>query len=234
MEGPQWEIISPEAKDLITKMLTFNPDERISAEDALKHPWFEIAKTKEKGMSLEKMSIISEKPFENLRRINAKQKIQQATIAFLVHHVSSTDMVKELKQIFRELDTDGNGTLSYEEIKEGFKKYSKAITDKEFDDIMKQIDADKNECIEYEEFIAATINLDKLLTDQYLRMAFNAFDKDGSKELSANEIKEALGLINEDTDSNLIHNIIKEIDVNGDGNISFEEFKELMLKVLND
>lgn len=234
MDGPQWDIISPEAKDLITKMLTFNPDERISAEDALRHPWFDIAKTKEKGISLEKMSIISEKPFENLRRINAKQKIQQATIAFLVHHVSSTDMVKELKQIFRELDTDGNGTLSYEEIKEGFKKYSKAITDKEFDEIMKQIDADKNECIEYEEFIAATINLDKLLTDQYLRMAFNAFDKDGSEELSANEIKEALGLINEDTDSNLIHNIIKEIDVNGDGNISFEEFKELMLKVLND
>ena len=234
MEGEEWNRVSNEAKDLIKQMLTFNPEERISAEEALKHPWFDLAKTKQKRIPDEKMSIISKKPFDNLRKLSAKQKIQQATIAFLVHHVSSSEMVKELKQIFRELDTDGNGTLSYEEIKEGFKKYSRAITDKEFDEIMAQIDADKNECIEYEEFIAATINLEKLLTDKYLRMAFNTFDKDGSEELSITEIKEALGLINEETDSNLIKNIITEIDINGDGNISYDEFKELMLKVLND
>ncbi|CAG8585799.1 23685_t:CDS:2 [Cetraspora pellucida] len=38
-----WDDISNEAKDLINKMLTYNPDERITAHDALKHPWFEYA-----------------------------------------------------------------------------------------------------------------------------------------------------------------------------------------------
>ncbi|CAG8550297.1 21484_t:CDS:2 [Racocetra persica] len=38
-----WNHISNEAKDLINKMLTYNPDERITAHDALKHPWFEYA-----------------------------------------------------------------------------------------------------------------------------------------------------------------------------------------------
>ena len=32
-------------------------------------------------------------------------------------------MVKDLTNIFKELDTDGNGTLSYDEIKQGFNKY---------------------------------------------------------------------------------------------------------------
>jgi calcium-dependent protein kinase len=36
---PCWANISDKAKDLITKLLTYNMDERPSAEDALKHPW---------------------------------------------------------------------------------------------------------------------------------------------------------------------------------------------------
>lgn len=228
-----WEGISAEAKDLVKKMLTYNPDERISAAEALQHEWLKKCNN-EDDIEIKKTekAMLSVKPFENLRKIKAKQKIQQATIAFLVHHVSSSDMVKELKEIFQSLDTDGNGTLSYQEIKEGFNKYSQKISDHEFDQIMNEIDADKNECIEYEEFIAATINLEKLLTDEYLKMAFNSFDKDGSKELSSDEIKQALGLIEEDTDGNLIKNIIQEIDENGDGNISYSEFKNLMLKVI--
>ena len=239
LDGETWEIISNEAKDLINKMLTYSPENRISAEDALKHEWFKkFLKFKNTNthipLTKEVMSHISAVPFENLRKFNARQKIQRATIAFLVHHLCSSDSVKELRDIFRELDTDNNGTLSYNEIKQGFLKYSgkKKISDNEFNKIMSNVDADKNDAIEYEEFIAATINLEELLTDENLRIAFNSFDKDGSHELSADEIKSALGLIEEETGKNVINEIIKEIDLNGDGLISFEEFKHLMLKVL--
>ena len=37
----QWEHISPEARDLVVKLLKENPDERITAAEALNHPWFE-------------------------------------------------------------------------------------------------------------------------------------------------------------------------------------------------
>ena len=239
LEGESWELISNEAKDLIKKMLTYSPEKRINAEDALKHEWFKkFLKFKNTNthnpLTKEVMSHISAVPFENLRKFNARQKIQRATIAFLVHHLCSSDSVKELRDIFRELDTDNNGTLSYNEIKQGFLKYSgkKKISDNEFNKIMSNVDADKNDAIEYEEFIAATINLEELLTDENLRIAFNSFDKDGSHELSADEIKSALGLIEEETGKNVINEIIKEIDLNGDGLISFEEFKHLMLKVL--
>ena len=239
LEGESWELISNEAKDLIKKMLTYSPEKRINAEDALKHEWFKkFLKFKNTNthnpLTKEVMSHISAVPFENLRKFNARQKIQRATIAFLVHHLCSSDSVKELRDIFRELDTDNNGTLSYNEIKQGFLKYSgkKKISDNEFNKIMSNVDADKNDAIEYEEFIAATMNLEELLTDENLIIAFNSFDKDGSHELSADEIKSALGLIEEETGKNVINEIIKEIDLNGDGLISFEEFKHLMLKVL--
>ncbi len=36
----EWEGISEDAKDLIRKLLEYDPEKRLSAEDALKHPWF--------------------------------------------------------------------------------------------------------------------------------------------------------------------------------------------------
>ena len=231
MDIPEFDRVSDEAKDLIKKLLTYDPEKRISAIDALKHSWFSINIKRMNSLATDNSF---SKPFENLRQINAKEKLQQATIAFLVHHVSTSEMVKNLTAIFRQLDTDGNGTLSYEEIKQGFNKYygENKISEKEFNDIMNAIDKDKNKCIEYEEFIAATINLDMLLSDKYLRLAFNSYDKDGSQLLSVDEIKKALGLIEGNEDNDVIKNIIKEIDLNGDGQISFDEFKQLMLKVV--
>ena len=231
MDIPEFDRVSDEAKDLIKKLPTYDPEKRISAIDALKHSWFSINIKRMNSLATDNSF---SKPFENLRQMNAKEKLQQATIAFLVHHVSTSEMVKDLTAIFRQLDTDGNGTLSYEEIKQGFNKYygENKISEKEFNDIMNAIDKDKNKCIEYEEFIAATINLDMLLSDKYLRLAFNSYDKDGSQLLSVDEIKKALGLIEGNEDNEVIKNIIKEIDLNGDGQISFDEFKQLMLKVV--
>lgn len=37
--SPEWDTVTPEAKNLINQMLTVNPGKRITASDALKHPW---------------------------------------------------------------------------------------------------------------------------------------------------------------------------------------------------
>jgi calcium-dependent protein kinase len=39
LDEPEWADVSAEAKDLVTKLLTYDPDKRITAFDALKHPW---------------------------------------------------------------------------------------------------------------------------------------------------------------------------------------------------
>ena len=37
--SPEWDTVTPEAKNLINSMLTVNPAKRINATEALKHPW---------------------------------------------------------------------------------------------------------------------------------------------------------------------------------------------------
>ena len=57
------------------------------------------------------------------------------------------------------------------------------------------------------------------------------FDKDGSGSISATEVKEVLGL-GKNIDDGVWNQIVKEVDENGDGEISFEEFKIMMQKLL--
>ena len=58
------------------------------------------------------------------------------------------------------------------------------------------------------------------------------FDKDKSGGISANELKLLLGESNVHTKEEVWKNMIKEIDLNGDGQISFEEFKKMMKNVI--
>uniref|UniRef100_A0A5G2R491 calcium/calmodulin-dependent protein kinase n=1 Tax=Sus scrofa TaxID=9823 RepID=A0A5G2R491_PIG len=44
--SPEWDTVTPEAKDLINKMLTINPAKRITASEALKHPWICVSDIK--------------------------------------------------------------------------------------------------------------------------------------------------------------------------------------------
>lgn len=62
-------------------------------------------------------------------------------------------------------------------------------------------------------------------------MAFNLFDKDGSGSISADEVKSVLG-VGKNIDEKIWNEIVREVDENGDGEISFLEFKIMMEKLL--
>ena len=97
---------------------------------------------------------------------------------------------------------------------------------------MKGVDTDGSGEIDYTEFLAATIDANIFLREDYLRTAFNMFDKDGSGKIDNEEVIALLS--GEDLGAHVSKNAIaqamKEIDANGDGEIDFEEFMQMMQK----
>jgi calcium-dependent protein kinase len=103
------------------------------------------------------------------------------------------------------------------------------LNDQEVDEMFQKVDADNSGEIDYSEFVVATMNEKNLLSNNKLQTAFKMFDKDGGGSISTDEIKQVLSF-GQTLDEKVINDIIKQVDANGDGEISFEEFAEMMKK----
>ena len=96
--------------------------------------------------------------------------------------------------------------------------------------MFQSVDSDKSGFIDYTEFIVATVNTEEFQSNEFLQAAFKMFDKDGSGTISADEIKAVLGF-GGNVDGEAMNNIIKQVDANGDGDISFDEFTQMMKSI---
>jgi calcium-dependent protein kinase len=129
------------------------------------------------------------------------------------------------------LDTNSDGKLSRDELIEGYRQILGDLAEVEVDRILKIADADGSGEIDYSEWVVATTDKKRLLSNEKLETAFNLFDKDGSGTISANEVREVLG-VGKNIDEKVWNDIVMEVDANGDGEISFSEFKTMMQKLL--
>lgn len=216
-EGEGWDCVSDEAKDLVKKMLCKNFKKRISANEILNHPWL---KQKIEVKTKDMKSVLS-----NIKNFHEQDRLQQATINYIVHFLTPPSELEQMKGAFRDLDVNGDGTLSKEELRAGFEKlFGQVGKADELEKVLEEIDSDNNGSISYEEFLSAVMNRNKLFNEENLKLCFESFDKNGDNKLSAEEIRKALGA----KDNEYVKELISLIDENGNNEIDFEEFKELM------
>jgi len=72
------------------------------------------------------------------------------------------------------------------------------------------------------------LNKQQLIQDKKLRLAFDYFDKDKSGKIDRFELKAVMGSKRKLVDDSVWDSIIKEVDQDGDGEISYDEFKLIM------
>lgn len=212
-----WKSVSAEAKDLIKKLLTYDPVDRISAEEALKHPWIQDCK-------VELDSEATNSALSNLRGFRSGQKLKVAASSYIGSQLISKSEKEKLGKIFKALDANGDGRLSKEEIQNGYEEhFGKLLNEDELDQIFTEIDTDGNGFIDYSEFIVATMSSKKNLSEEKLMAAFKLFDVDSSGTISPTELKNVLGSSGKISDD-VIEEILKQADENNDGEIEFKEF----------
>ena len=101
---------------------------------------------------------------------------------------------------------------------------------KVFEDILSSLDKNLNGKIDYTEFLTAATNKELLLVEKNLRLAFNMFDEDHNGYISRSELR-AVFETAEKKDETLWSEIFKEVDTDGDGQITFDEFRDSMNQI---
>jgi calcium-dependent protein kinase len=228
VEYPQNEFknISKGAIDFLELLLENDPNKRISAEEALKNEWLINM------LNSDDDNILNKTIIENLIKFSSTVSLQKATLSFLTNQISMNEEIKTLKKEFDKIDVNKDGEISLDELILCLKTlYPLEEAKKRAKDIFKEIDFNNDGSINFSEFLTVNLQKEKILNEDMLRKAFNLFDIDGNGYITIDELKQTLNLhLNNQIDWK---DLVGEVDKDGDYQINFEEFKEMMEK-LND
>jgi len=215
--------VSESAKDVIKRLLVKDPLKRMTSEQAIKDPW--ITSTAPSAPNAPVLSSVA----QNLQTFWSSSRLQRAALHVAAHHINGGQL-EQLQQLFVQLDEDGNGTLSREELTRGLQKTN--IPAEQIPRILEGIDVDGSGEIDYTEFLAAALERREFLEESACWAAFKVFDRDGDGCITKQELAHVVKSyhIADKWNRETLQELMREVDKNGDGQIDFEEFRSLLQK----
>jgi len=211
----KWAPVSSPAKDFVKKLLVVDPDARLSAEEALAHPWIanrQIGRPSSAGMDGQVV--------EALHGFAQASQFRRACMSVMAWSLTNEERAK-VRDAFIELDTNKTGTITMYELKTVLlDKFQ--VQDAQVSTIFEALDTTQNEEIHYSEFLAAMVSTRIAMHDDLLHETFKRFDVDSSGYITLENLQQVLG---ETFDGEEVKELMKEADGNLDSRISLEEFE---------
>jgi calcium-dependent protein kinase len=221
-----WRDISADAKALIRGLLSYHPKDRLSADAGLNHSWLKRSLPKEREVFIKRGLI------DNLRKFRSGNRLRKAALHIIASQLAE-DKIEDLRDLFLTLDTNSDGQLTLQEMIVGIEKAGIKEVPPDLNQLLTAIDVQGTGAIDYTEWLAATLNKKHYMQENVCWAAFRVFDQDGDGKISQAELKAILET-DEDVQRSLggemsaIEQIMLEVDTDGDGQIDFYEFMEMM------
>lgn len=216
-----WPTISNGAKDFVKKLLVKDPRARLTAAQALSHPW-----VREGGDASEipiDISVLS-----NMREFVKYSHLKQFALRALASTLDDEELA-DLRDQFDAIDVDKNGSISLEEMRQALAKdLPWKMKESRVLEILQAIDSNTDGLVDFTEFVAATLHVHQLEEhdsdkwQQRSQAAFDKFDVDRDGFITPEELKLHTGL------RGSIDPLLEEADIDKDGRISLAEFRRLL------
>jgi len=255
MFGPLngWVGRSIEAKSFVRFLLHPNPVKRASTEEALQSEWLNsYASPEDNELVVEKSKEKVEIPMAGVRASDAmlpKQdsgtlvtrsivsalvafsqfsKLKQAALIAVAFDLEGPE-ISAIRDSFNRVDSGNNGRLTQAELASCLAEHRNqdpSLTEQLCKEVFLQMDQDQSGTINYLEFLGATISY-RRLQDPEIQKAFDHFDVDHTKTITVNNLLQ-VGLGRHRKAAAI--KMIKEADLNGDLELTFDEFKRILLE----
>uniref|UniRef100_A0A804LKS8 Protein kinase domain-containing protein n=1 Tax=Zea mays TaxID=4577 RepID=A0A804LKS8_MAIZE len=215
-----WPTLSAEAKDFVRRLLNKDYRKRMTAAQALCHPW--IRGTQEVKINLDMII------YRLMRAYISSSSLRKSALRALAKALT-TDQLFYLREQFTLLGPNKSGHISLQNMKTALiKNSSGAMNDSRILDFVNSICNIQYGMIDFEEFSAAAISVYQMegleTWEEHAQQAYELFDKEGNRPIVIEELASELGL----GPSISLHVVLKDWIRHSDGNLSFLGFIKLL------
>ncbi|TYI99783.1 hypothetical protein E1A91_A13G041400v1 [Gossypium mustelinum] len=214
-----WPSLSSEAKDFVKRLLNKDPRKRMTAAQALCHPW--IQNHNDVKVPLDILV------FRLMKAYMRSSTLRKAALKALSKTLTEDELFYMREQFA--LFEPKNGSITLENIKTALmKNVTDAMKDSHVPDFLFSLNALQYRRMGFEEFCAAALSVHQLEAldrwEQHARCAYELFEKDGNRPIVIEELASELGL----GPSIPVHAVLNDWIRHTDGKLSFLGFVKLL------
>ncbi|VAH27925.1 unnamed protein product [Triticum turgidum subsp. durum] len=218
-EAP-WPSLTPEAMDFVKRLLCKDPRRRMTAAQALGHPW--IRNYNDIKMPLDVLI------FRLIKAYIRSSSLRKAALKALSKTLT-VDELFYLKGQFSLLEPDRNGCITLDNIRMALtREATDAMKETRVQEILVSLSALQYRRMDFHEFCAAAVSVHQLEAldrwEQHARSAYEIFEKDGNRAIVIDELASELGL----SPSVPLHVVLQDWIRHTDGKLSFLGFVKLL------
>ncbi|KDO33822.1 CAMK/CDPK protein kinase [Saprolegnia parasitica CBS 223.65] len=210
-QGDAWKAISPDCINFIKSLMQDDPDERLSAEQALNHRWM---RTSASGVIDENKRQLFMKMVSFGKGQNKLKKTAMLSMAMGVGEAHCKPEI--VAEVFHSMDLDKNGTLNATEFCKALEDYG--LGHDEAMDAFARMDQSKRGKINYIEFVAAVLDE---FGEETMKEAFSMLDAEKTGRISVVGLQSVFKNIQACD----LQEMVQSADIKGDGTVDYEEFK---------
>eukprot|EP00252_Welwitschia_mirabilis_P021595 TRINITY_DN5577_c0_g1_i1.p1 TRINITY_DN5577_c0_g1~~TRINITY_DN5577_c0_g1_i1.p1 ORF type:complete len:577 (+),score=84.95 TRINITY_DN5577_c0_g1_i1:452-2182(+) len=219
-EEAPWPSLSAEAKDFVKRLLNKDLRKRMTASQALTHPWLRNSHNLKTPLDI--------LVFRLVRSYLRASTLRKAALKALAKTLT-VDELYYLREQFALLEPNKSGQISLENFKTALMKNStEAMKESRIYDLLSSMGALQSRKMDFEEFCAAAISVHQLEAldrwEQHARCAYELFEQKGNRAIVIEELASELGLGPSVPVRSVLHDWIRHTD----GKLSFLGFVKLL------
>merc|ERR1712054_185206 len=139
--------------------------------------------------------------------------------------------IMEIKEAFDLFDTDSSGSIDPKELKEAMNSLGLEARNQTIYQMILDMDADGSGDIDFEEFLnLMTAKMSDRDTREDIRKVFRLFDEENAGVVTIRNLRRVAKELGETMEDNELLEMIERADSDGDGNVTFEDFYNIMTK----
>mmetsp|Transcript_100693 Transcript_100693/g.282187 ORF Transcript_100693/g.282187 Transcript_100693/m.282187 type:complete len:150 (-) Transcript_100693:89-538(-) len=140
------------------------------------------------------------------------------------------EQIAEFRETFKIFDEDGDNMLSERELGTLLNALGTHPTESDLTHMFREVNREQEGMIDFPDFLSLMARKMKDSdAEEELIEAFKVFDRDGNGFISAAELRHVMTNLGEKLTDEEVDEMIREADVDGDGQINYEEFVKMMM-----